>query len=133
MYACALVLLAACRFVFDRKVQTFCWPNSTSLEFAGSIYVKTMEATCVSEELEEVEQIMSLGDSRIMRVRDRISIDNKYTLRVFNIYGISMPTVREWSWSIASYIKRFRTLFLFCEFGGFENVLRYPGIRAIPT
>ena len=34
---------------FDWKVQRFCWPNGTLLECTESIYVKTMEAVCVSE------------------------------------------------------------------------------------
>ena len=47
-------VLAACRFIprcFDWKVQRFCWPKGTSLECAESIYVKTMETACVSDEL----------------------------------------------------------------------------------
>ena len=34
--------------VFDWKV--FCWPKGTSLECTESIYVKTMEAACMSDE-----------------------------------------------------------------------------------
>ena len=67
--------------------------------------------------LEEVEQIVSLGDSHIMGVRDSIAI-------------LSMPTARV---VVLEYSQLHRTLFIFCEFGGFENVLRYAGIRAIPT
>ena len=63
--------------VFDWKVQRFCWPKGTSLECVESIYVKTTETACVSNELchfkeeEEEEgerQIVSLGDSRIKRL-----------------------------------------------------------------
>ena len=46
-------VLAACVFrprYFDWKVQIFCWPKGTSLECAESIYVKLMEAACVSED-----------------------------------------------------------------------------------
>ena len=32
------------------KVQRFCWPKGTSLECAESIYVKTTETACVSDE-----------------------------------------------------------------------------------
>ena len=66
--------------VFDWKVQRFCWPKGTLLECVESIYVKIMVTTCVSDELcrlkeeeKEVGQIVSLGDSRIKRVRDRIA------------------------------------------------------------
>ena len=62
----------------------FCWSKGTSLECtdAESIYVKTTETACVSDELscfkeEEKEegerQIMSLGDLRIKRVLDRLA------------------------------------------------------------
>ena len=37
--------------VFDWKVQRFCWSKGTSLECAESIYVKTTETACVSDEL----------------------------------------------------------------------------------
>ena len=37
--------------VFDWKVQRFCWPKGTSLECVESIYVKTTETACVSNEL----------------------------------------------------------------------------------
>ena len=37
--------------VFYWKVQRFCWPKGTSLECAESIYVKTTETACVSDEL----------------------------------------------------------------------------------
>ena len=68
--------------VFDWKVQRFCWPKGTSLECAGSIYVKITETACVSDELcrlkeEEEEgerQIASSGDSRIKRVLATLSI-----------------------------------------------------------
>ena len=48
------------------------------LECAESIYVRTTETTCLSDELcfckeEEDGQIVSLGDSRIERVRDRLT------------------------------------------------------------
>ena len=43
--------VALCLAVFDWKVQRFCWPKGTSLECVESIYVKTTEAACVSNEL----------------------------------------------------------------------------------
>ena len=55
--------------VFDWKVQRFCWLKGTSLECAESIYVKITETACVSDELCR----LSLGDSRIKRVQDRIA------------------------------------------------------------
>ena len=63
--------------VFDWKVQRFCWPKGTSLECAESIYVEITEAARVCDALcrlkeevaiEEVGQIVSLGDSRVKRV-----------------------------------------------------------------
>ena len=71
------------------------------------------------EEEEEVGQIVSLGDSRIKRVRDRITILSVQTVRV---------VVLEYS-----QLHKKAYNFLVCEFGGFENVLRDAGIRAIPT
>ena len=79
--------------VFDWKVQRFCWPKGTSLECTESIYVKTTGAACVSEELcrllkeeeEEVGQIVSLGDSRIQRVRVRLAILSTLTVRVVDL------------------------------------------------
>ena len=76
--------------VFDWIVQRFCWPKGTSLECAESIYVKITVTTFVSDELcrlkeeeeEEVGQIVSLGDSRIKRVRDRIAFLSMLTVRV---------------------------------------------------
>ena len=71
--------------VLDRKVQRFCWSKG---ECAESIYVKTTETACVSNEIcrlkeEEGErQIVSLGDSRIKRVLDRLATVNLPTLRV---------------------------------------------------
>ena len=77
--------------VFDWKVQRFCWSKGTSLECAESIFVKTTETACVSDELcrfkeeeeeEEEEgegQIVSLGDSRIKRVLDSLAIYFKHT------------------------------------------------------
>ena len=77
---------------FDWEVQRFCWPKGTSLECTESIYVKTTGAACVSEELcrllkeeEEVGQIMSLGDSRIQRVRGRLAILSMLTVRVVDL------------------------------------------------
>ena len=78
-------MLAVCSLylaVFDSKVQRFCWPKGTSLECVESIYVKTTETACVSDELccfkeeeeEEDGQIVSLGDSRIKRVCGRLAI-----------------------------------------------------------
>ena len=43
--------VALCLGVFDWKVQRFCWPKGTSLECVESIYVKTTETACVSNEL----------------------------------------------------------------------------------
>ena len=37
--------------VFDWKVQRFCWSKGTSLKCVESIYVKTTETACVSNEL----------------------------------------------------------------------------------
>ena len=70
--------------VFDSKVQRFCWPKGTSLE---SIYVEITEAACVCDELcrlkeEEEEEIVSLGDSRVKRVRDNIAILSMLTVTV---------------------------------------------------
>ena len=75
--------------VFDWKVQRFCWSKGTSLECAESIFVKTTETACVSEcnelcrfkKKEGERQIVSLGDSRIKRVLDRL-------------VTLSIPTVR---------------------------------------
>ena len=58
--------------VFDWKVQRFCWPKGTSLECAESIYVKIMEAACVSEELCRWKKKKKMDDSRIERARDRL-------------------------------------------------------------
>ena len=74
----------------DLKVQRFCWPKGTSLECVESIYVKTTETACVSNELcrfkEEKEegerQIMSSGDSRIKRMLDRVATLSILTVRV---------------------------------------------------
>ena len=47
-------VLATCSFIlryFEWKVQRFCWPKGTSLECAGSIYVKITETARVCEEL----------------------------------------------------------------------------------
>ena len=68
--------------------------------------------------LKEVGQIVSLGDSRIERVRGRLAILNMLTVRVVDL---------EYSWL---YKKPYSALV--CEFGGFENVLRDADIRAIP-
>ena len=70
--------------VWERDLGVFHWkvqrPKGTSLECAESIYVKITETACVSDEIyrllkknTEVGQILSLGDSRIKRVRDRIA------------------------------------------------------------
>ena len=62
--------------------------KATSLECAESIYVEITEAACVSDELcrlkeeEVVGQIVSLGDSRVKRVRDNIAILSMLTVRV---------------------------------------------------
>ena len=73
-----------------------------------------METTCLSDELclckEEDRQIVSLGDSRLERVHDRLDMLNMLTVRVV----------------VLEYCQ------LHMEFGGFENVLRDAGIRAIP-
>ena len=75
--------------VFDWKVQRFCWPKGTSLECVESIYVKTTETACVSDQLcrfkEEEEgegQIVSSGDSRIKRVLDCLATLSIPTVRV---------------------------------------------------
>ena len=53
--------------------------------------MKTTGAACVSEELcrllkeEEVGQIVSLGDSRIQRVRGRLAILSTLTVRVVDL------------------------------------------------
>ena len=79
--------------------------------------MKTTGAACVSEELyrllkeEEVGQIVSLGDSRIQRVRGRLAILSTLTVRV------------------VLYKKPYSSSSLVCEFGGFENVLRNADIR----
>ena len=49
--------------------------------------MRTTETTCLSDELclckqEEDGQIVSLGDSRIERVRDRLDLLNMLTVRV---------------------------------------------------
>ena len=43
--------VALCLGVFDWKEQRFCWLKGTSLECVESIYVKTTETACVSNEL----------------------------------------------------------------------------------
>ena len=60
---------------------------------------------------------MSLGDSRIKRVRDRIAFLSMLTVRV---------VVLEYN-----QLHKKAYSFLVCEFGGFENVSRDAGIRAI--
>ena len=57
---------------------------------------------------------MSLGDSRIERVRDRL---NMLTVRV----------------AVLEYRQQHKKAYnlIVCEFGGFENVLRDAGIHAI--
>ena len=52
-------VLAVCNLylaVFDSKVQRFCWPKGTSLECVESIYVKTTETACVSDELRRFKE-----------------------------------------------------------------------------
>ena len=75
--------------VFDWKVQRFCWPKGISLECAESIYVKTTETACVTDELcrlkEEEEgerQIVSSGDSRTKRILDHLATLSIPTVRV---------------------------------------------------
>ena len=63
--------------VFDWKVQRFCWPKGTSLEFAESIYVKITETACVFKRRRRATN----RDSRIKRVLDRLAT-------------LSIPTVR---------------------------------------
>ena len=70
------------------------------------------------EEEEEDGQIVSLGDSSIKRVRDHVAFLSMLTVRV---------VVLEYS-----QLHKKAENFLVCEFGGFENVLRDAGIRAIP-
>ena len=78
--------------------------------------MRTTETTCLSDELcfrkEEDGQIVSLGDSRIERVRDRL---NMLTARV----------------AVLEYSQLHKKVYsmVVCEFGGFENVLRDAGIR----
>ena len=74
---------------------------------------------CKEEEEEEGRQIVSLGDSRIERVRDCLDMLNMLTVRV---------AVLEYS----QLHKKAYNFPVVCEFGGFENVLRDAGIRAIP-
>ena len=59
---------------------------------------------------------MSLGDSRIERVRGRLAILSMLTVRVYSGPGVQLAIYSS----------------LVCEFGGFENVLRDADIRAIP-
>ena len=94
------------------KVQRFCWPKGTSLECAESIYVRTTETICLSDELcfckeeEEDQQIVCLGDSRIERVRDRLDLLNMLTVRV----------------AVLEYNQLHKKAYnlVVCEFGGFE-------------
>ena len=69
--------------------------------------MKTTGAVCVS-----------LGDTRIECVRGRLAILSMLKVRVVNL---------EYNYL---YKKPYSSLV--CEFGGFENVLRDVGIRAIP-
>ena len=86
--------------------------------------MKTTEAACVSddelccfkEEEEEDGQIVSLDDSRIERVRDRLDL---LTVRVV---ALEYSQLHKKPYNL-----------VVCEFGGFENVLRDAGVRAIPT
>ena len=86
--------------------------------------MRTTETACVSDELclckeeEEDRQIVSLGDSRIERVRDRLNMLNMLTVRVA-VLEYSQPHKKAYNLVV-------------CEFGGFENVLRDAGVRAIP-
>ena len=66
--------------VFDWKVQTFCWPKRTSLECAQSIYVKITAAACGI-----CRWNVSLGDSYIGRVRDRLDILSLLAVRVVDL------------------------------------------------
>ena len=95
--------------VFYSKVQTFCWPKGTSLECVESIYVKTTETACVSDELccfkeeeeeeEEDGQIVSLGDSRIYKALFGVTIS-----RMPRTINISWVGPRVWVVSQASRI-----------------------------
>ena len=69
-------------------------------------------------EEEEDGQIVSLDNLRIKRVQDRIAFLSMLTVRV---------VVLEYS-----QLHKKAKNFLVYEFGGFENVLRDAGIRAIP-
>ena len=60
---------------------------------------------------------MTLGDSRIKRVRDRLDLLNMLTVRVA-VLEYSQLHKKAYNFSV-------------CEFGGFENVLRDAVIRAI--
>ena len=85
--------------------------------------MRTTETTCLSDELylfkeeeeeEEDGQIVSLGDSRIERVRDRLDLLNMLTVRV----------------AVLKYSQLHKKAYnlVVCEFGG----LRFVGIHAIP-
>ena len=67
---------------------------------------------------EEDGQIVSLDDSCIERVRDRLA-------------SLSLLTVRVVVLEYSQLHKKPYNLVV-CEFGGFENVLRDAGIHAIP-
>ena len=60
---------------------------------------------------------MSLGDSRIKRVRGRLACLSMLTVRVV----------------VLEYSQLLITWYIVCEFGGFENVLRDAAVLAIPT
>ena len=64
---------------------------------------------------EENQQIMSLGNSRIERVRGHLAI-------------LSMLTVRV----VALEYSQLHKNLIVCDFGGCENVLRDAGVRAVP-
>ena len=77
-------------------------------------YVKTTEAACVSDELccfKEDGPIVSLDDSRIERVLDRLA-------------SLSLLTVRVVALEYSQLHKKPIITIIICEFGGFENVLR---------
>ena len=71
------------------------------------------------EEEEEDGQIVSLDDSRIERVRNRLASLSRLTVRVV---ALEYSLLHKKPYNL-----------VVCEFGGFENVLRDAGVRAIPT
>ena len=107
---------------FDRKAQRFCWLKGTSLECAESIYVKTMETACVSDELCYLLKKKKKKLKKIDKINDDSCIE--CVRSHFAILSMLTVTVRV---VVLEYSQ------LHCEFGGFENVLHDVGVRSIPT